>query len=122
MKRVNLKQEFHGEPDSAMEGIEASGLGPDEVTVEIRRGNLTLRVPSDVPDDRVIDKRFLDQHLQCVLELEDGSELTIILSEDRDGVDVRLETRRAMQGEQKSASRLAAERSPRVENPVESGS
>ena len=114
MKRVNLKQEFHGEPDMANEGIEASGVGPDEVNVEIRRGTLILRVPSDVPDDQVLDKRFLDQHLECVVELEDGSELSIILSEDRDGVDVRL-VPKDVAGEQKSASRLHAERSPSIE-------
>ncbi len=115
MKRVNLKQAFHGEPDMEQEGTGVSGIGPDEVTVEIRGGTLTLRVPSAVGDDQVIDRKYLDQHVEAVLELEDGSELSIILSEDRDGVDVRLEKPEQMGREQKNASRLAAEKSPRAE-------
>lgn len=90
MKRVNLKQEFHGEPDMAEEGIAVAGLGPDEVQIGITEGSLTLRVPSTIPDDEVISKEYLDRYLECVLKLEDGNELTIILNEDRDGVDVRL--------------------------------
>jgi hypothetical protein len=116
MKRVNLKQEFHGEPDMAEEGIAVTGQGPDEVTMDIKRGTLTLRVPSAVPDDQVISKENIEQFLQCVMELEDGSELTIILNEERDGVDVRLETPAEIRDEMKSASQLAAEKSPRVES------
>jgi hypothetical protein len=91
MKRANLKQEFHGEPDMAEEGAAVSGRGPDEVTLDIKAGTLTLRVPADVADDQVVDPKYLDQYLQCVFQLEDGSEIAIILNEDRDGVDVRLE-------------------------------
>ncbi len=114
MKRANLKNEFHGEPDMAEEGSAVSGMGPDEVTVEIKGGTLTLRVPSEVPDNHVLDKDYLEQHVQCVLELEDGSELTIILSEDRDGVDVRRETRAEIERQKKTDSRLEAEKSPRA--------
>ncbi len=114
MKRANLKQEFHGEPDMAEEGAAVSGLGPDEVTIDIKGGTLTLRVPSDVPDNRVLDKEYLEQHLQLVVELEDGSELTVILSEDRDGVDVRRETRAQIEQARKTTSRLEAEKSPRA--------
>lgn len=91
MKRTNLKQEFHGEPDMAEEGSAVSGLGPDEVTFEIRGGTLTVRAPSEVADDRVLDNEYLEQYMQLVVVLEDGSELTVILNEDRDGVDVRRE-------------------------------
>ncbi len=111
MKRTTLKDEFHGEPDMAEEGAAVEEQGPDEVTIEIKRGTLTLRAPTGVPDDQVLNKEYLEQFLQCVLELEDGSELTIILNEDRDGVDVRRETR--AQVENKEASRLEAEKSPR---------
>ncbi len=115
MKRANLKSEFHGEPDMAEEGTAVAGQGPDEVTFEITRGTLTLRVPADVPDDRVLSRKYLDQFLQCVMVLEDGSELTIILNEDRDGVDVRVESRAEIKRENKSDSRLEAEKSPRAE-------
>ncbi len=114
MKRANLKSEFHGEPDLAEEGTAVAGQGPDEVTIEIVRGTLTLRVPENVPDDRVLSREYLDQFLQCVLELEDGSELTIILNEDRDGVDVRLESRAEIKHEKKSDSQFEAEKSPRA--------
>ena len=116
MKRVNLKQEFHGEPDMAEEGIAVSGQGPDEVTIDIKRGTLTLRVPSDVPDEQVLSPEYIEQFLECVLQLEDGSELSIILNEDRDGVDVRLTTPADMEREMKSVSQLAAEKSPRAES------
>ncbi len=115
MKRANLKQEFHGEPDMAQEGAAVSGIGPDEVTLDIKRGTLTLRVPSDVPDNQVVDKKYFEQHVQCVFELEDGSEVTIILNEDRDGVDVRVETRQQIEHEHKTVSRLEAEKSPRAD-------
>lgn len=92
MRRTNLKQEFHGEPDMAEEGSEVSGLGPDEVSFEIRGGTLTVRAPSEIADNRVLDNEYLEQYMQLVVELEDGSELTVILNEDRDGVDVRRET------------------------------
>ncbi len=114
MKRANLKQEFHGEPDMAEEGSAVSGLGPDEVTIDIKGGTLTLRVLSDVPDNRVLDKEYLEQYLQLVVELEDGSELTVILNEERDGVDVRRETRDQLEQQNKSTSRLEAEKSPRA--------
>lgn len=114
MKRANLKQEFHGEPDMAEEGSAVSGLGPDEVTVDIKGGTLTLRTPSDTPDNRVMDDEYLEQYLQLVVELEDGSELTVTLDEDRDGVDVRRESREQVQQRNKSASRPAADQSPRT--------
>ncbi len=112
MKRANLKQEFHGEPDMAEEGASVSGIGPDEITIDIKGGTLTLRTPSDVPDNHVLDKEYLEQHMQLVLVLEDGSELTVILTEDRDGVDVRRETRDQIKA--KSASRLEAQKSSRA--------
>ncbi len=115
MKRANLKQEFHGEPDMAQEGTQVYGIGPDDITLDITRGTLTLRVPADVPDNQVVDKKYFEQHLQCVFELEDGSEVTIILSEDRNGVDVRVETPSQLEREHKTVSRLEAEKSPRAE-------
>jgi hypothetical protein len=115
MKRATLKEEFHGEPDMAQEGLDVAEQGPDEVTVEITRGTLTLRVPLNVPDDQVLNKEYLGQFLQFVLELEDGSELTVIMNEDRDGVDVRRETRAQIAHERKTESRLEAEKSPRAE-------
>jgi hypothetical protein len=74
----------------AQEGLAVSGEGPDEVTITIKRGLLKLRVPSTVPDNRVISKEYMDQFMQVVLELEDGSELTIVLDSATDLADTRL--------------------------------
>jgi hypothetical protein len=43
-----------------------------------------------VPDNRVISKEYMDQFMQAVLELEDGSELTIVLDSATDLADTRL--------------------------------
>ncbi len=92
MERVSLRQEFHGEPDMEQEGTAAYGKGPDEVTVEVTRGKLKFRVKPEVPDDQVISRDNLEGFLQLVLELEDGSELTVIVNEDDEDspADVRL--------------------------------
>jgi hypothetical protein len=74
----------------AQEGLAVSGEGPDEVTITIKRGVLKLRVPGTVPDNRVISKEYMDQFMQAVLELEDGSELTIVLDSATDLADTRL--------------------------------
>lgn len=90
MERVNLRTAFHGEPDNLEDGTGAEARGPDQVTLGIRGGTLILRVPADVPDNRVISKEFMDQFMQLVLELEDGSQLNITLDESTDLADTRL--------------------------------
>ena len=73
MRRVSLLQEFHGEPDMDQEGLEVAGVGPDEVTIDVKQGILKLRVPIETPDNDVISKKFLDRFVEAILELEDGS-------------------------------------------------
>ncbi len=90
MERVSLRAAFHGEPDNEQEGAEVEERGPDEVTVHITRGVLKLRVPNTVPDDQVISKEQMDQFMELVLELEDGSELDIVLDSESDMADTRL--------------------------------
>ncbi len=90
MERVNLRNAFHGEPDNLEEGTRAEGKGPDQVTIEIKSGKLLLKVPATVPDDQVISKDFMDQFMQLVLELEDGSELNVTLDAETDLADTRL--------------------------------
>ena len=86
MERVALRQTFHGESDA-----EGSGeRGPDQVHVHVKSGTLELRVPADIPDHRVISKENIDQFMQLVLELEDGSELVVIMEAATDLVDTRL--------------------------------
>ena len=54
------------------------------------RGKLILRVPNTVPDDQVITKENMDQFMQLVLELEDGSELNVTLNSETDLVGTQL--------------------------------
>lgn len=86
MERVALRQAFHGESDS--EGT--AERGPDQVHVRVKSGTLELRVPADLPDGQVISKENVDQFMQLVLELEDGSELIIVMEAATDLVDTRL--------------------------------
>lgn len=90
MERVSLRTAFHGEPDNQEEGAKGADKGPDEVTLEVKRGTIKLRVPNTTPDDQVISKQFMDQFLQITLELEDGSELTVVLDSSTDMADTRL--------------------------------
>lgn len=90
MERVSLRDAFHGEPDNEQDGAEALGKGPDQVTLAIKSGKLILRVPKDVPDDQVVTRENMDDFMQVVLELEEGSQLTLIVDESQDLVDVQL--------------------------------
>lgn len=90
MERVNLRSAFHGEPDNLEDGARAEDKGSDQVTIQIRGGNLVFRVPNDLADDQVISKEHMDQFMQLVLELEDGSQLNVTLDEGSDLVDTRL--------------------------------
>lgn len=90
MERVNLRSAFHGEPDQAVDGTQTEDKGPDQVTLDIKRGKLIMRVPNDVPDDQVITKEYMDQFMQLVLELEDGSELNVTLDSENDLVGTQL--------------------------------
>ncbi len=90
MERVSLRTAFHGEPDSEQEGAKVADQGPDEVTLGIKNGTIKLRVPNTTPDDQVISKKFMDQFLQIVLELEDGSELNVTIDSSSDMVDTQL--------------------------------
>ena len=88
MERVSLREAFHGEPDKTQEGTAVEGKGPDQVTVNVKGGRLILRVPNDVQDNDVIAKEFMDQFLQLILELEDGSELTVLVDDSDNLADV----------------------------------
>lgn len=90
MERVSLRTAFHGEPDNEEVGARVADQGPDEVTLAVKRGTIKLRVPNTTPDDKVISKEFMDQFLQIVLELEDGSELNVTLDSSSDMADTQL--------------------------------
>ncbi len=90
MERVNLRTAFHGEPDQLEDGTRAEAKGPDQVTIQIKSGKLIMRVPNMTPDDEVISKEFMDQFMQLVLELEDGSEMNVTLDASTDMADTRL--------------------------------
>lgn len=90
MERVSLRTAFHGEPDNLEDGARASESGPDQVTIQIKGGKLLLRVPNTVADSEVICKEFMDQFMQLVLELEDGSQLNVTLDSSSDMVNTQL--------------------------------
>lgn len=90
MERVSLRQAFHGEPDMEQEGLATGGRGPDQVIIEVKGGKLELRVPGTMPDNQVLCKENMDDFMQLTLELEDGSELVVVLEAATDLVDTRL--------------------------------
>ncbi len=91
MRRIGLKQQFHGEPDPCEE--EWAALDPDgkdEVVFEIVGGTVSLLAPSDVPDDQLLEKNLSNRFICCSLKLESGGELSLWISQDANDVDVRL--------------------------------
>ncbi len=93
MERVSLRQAFHGEPDMAQEGTAVSEQGPDQITVTVKGGTLIFRVKPEVPDNQVISRDNLDGFLELTLELEDGSQLIVTVSDDDEeesNTDIRL--------------------------------
>lgn len=90
MERVSLRTAFHGEPDNLEDGARAADRGPDQATIQIKSGKLILRVPNTVPDSDIICKEFMDQFMQLVLELEDGSQLNVTLDSSSNMVDTQL--------------------------------
>lgn len=90
MERVSLRQAFHGEPDTLDEGTHVQDNGPDQVTIQVKSGKMILRVPDTTPDNQVISKKFMDEFMQLILELEDGSELNLTLDAMSDLTDTRL--------------------------------
>ncbi len=90
MKRIGLKQEFHGEPDPCAEELSVDFDSMDEVTLDVVGGCVSFAVTSDVPDDQVVDKNLAERFLCCKLKLETGTELCLWINEGAEGVDVRL--------------------------------
>ncbi len=90
MNRVGLKQSFHGEPNLNQEGLAAGQDELEEVTLDVRSGRVKFLVPADVPDDKLIQNEFLERFFHCVLELENGAELSIWINEGSHGVDLRM--------------------------------
>lgn len=90
MERVSLRQAFHGEPDMEQEGLATGERGPDQVLIQVKGGKLELRVPNTMPDDAVLCKENMDDFMQLTLELEDGSELVVVLEAATGLVDTRL--------------------------------
>ena len=89
MKRVGLRQEFHGEGGSAMETVAVATEEKDEVTLDVMGGTLSFIVPSDIPDNQVFQNQFLERYLSGTLKLENGMELDFWINAGAHGIDVR---------------------------------
>lgn len=76
MKRYSLMQARGGDFTVASEGIAAEGVGNDVIDLKIKKGKLSLIVPSDVPDQCTCDETWYNKHMYIELELEDGTTLT----------------------------------------------
>ncbi|MGB8648917.1 MAG: hypothetical protein WCF84_27015 [Anaerolineae bacterium] len=91
MKRIALKQEFHGEPDPCEEEWAALGVDDkDEVVFDVVGGSVSLLAPSDVPDDELMAHNLSNRYICCSLKLENGGELSLWINQDANDVDVRL--------------------------------
>ena len=91
MRRIGLKQQFHGEPDPCEEEWAALDQdGKDEVVFEIVGGTVSLLAPSDVPDDQLLENNLSNRFICCNLKLESGGELSLWINQDANDVDVRL--------------------------------
>ncbi len=106
MKRIGLKQEFHGEPDPCEEEWSLESEGHDEVSLDVTGGCVSFVVPSNIPDDQVMEKNLADRFICCNLKLENGAELSVWINEGASGVDVRLKAEKksrlkATEGKQK---------------------
>ncbi len=91
MRRIELKQEFHGEPDPCEEEWNALDLdGKDEVVFDVIGGSVSFIAPSNVPDDKLFENNLSDRYLCCSLKLEGGAELCLWINQDANDIDLRL--------------------------------
>lgn len=79
MKRVNIKEAFVGEPDPNEEGINAVGNSNDAVELKVESGAITLIVPPNTADPKVMNKAV---GLQGELKLEGGRQVTFWIYEE----------------------------------------
>jgi hypothetical protein len=89
MKRVSLKQQFHGEGESGLEGAVVAREDKDEVTMDVVGGSISFVVPSDAPDKDVFQNAFLERYLNGTLQLENGKELSFWITAGASGIDIR---------------------------------
>jgi hypothetical protein len=73
-------QQFTGEPDPLSGSAAAEDLGYDEVELEIKRGKISVVVPSDTPDDEIWNSPRV-----CHLEIETEDGHTFQLEINMDG-------------------------------------
>lgn len=95
MKRVGLKEQFHGEPNPNQEGIAAVNNGNDQIILNIVGGAISFVAPSNVPDDEVTQEKYLERFINCTLQLENGAQLLIWINAGAHGVEVQVEPPRA---------------------------
>jgi hypothetical protein len=73
MLRYNLIQARGGDFSLGAEGAAMEGEGKDVIQLKIKRGTVSIILPTDVPDARVNQDEWFSRHACLELELEDGT-------------------------------------------------
>ncbi len=92
MRRIPLVTHFIGTSNPMMEGPEAQGESKyDRVDLDVIGGTVSFIVPHNVPDDEILQDKWLERFVGCDVELADGEYvLHLTITCETYGVDVRL--------------------------------
>ncbi|MBI4787476.1 MAG: hypothetical protein HY782_10565 [Chloroflexi bacterium] len=76
MKRYNLIQARGGDFTFGAEGLAMEGEGNDVILLNVKRGSVSIILPTEVPDAKASDTSWFNRHTCLELELEDGTCIT----------------------------------------------
>jgi hypothetical protein len=75
MKRYNLIQARGAEFTFGTEGLASEGEGNDVIELNIKRGTVSMIVPTTLSDNQICEECF-DEQAYLNIELEDGTHVT----------------------------------------------
>ena len=76
MKRYNLIQARGGDFSFGAEGLAMEGEGNDVIVLNVKRGTVSIILPTEVPDSKASQDRWFNRHMCVELELEDGTHIS----------------------------------------------
>lgn len=82
MKRINIQEDFVGEPDANQEGLEARMAGNDEVDITVTGGSIVVAIPSGAEASAIFDP---GRYVRGELTLENGLTLTFEIQPEAEG-------------------------------------